>query len=684
MTVPNSVKGSPPPAPVRLASRWGEAQFTALAPDLFKLSLIQARSRLHRGTPVARQDWPAVPATTTESERFVELRTDVAALRLQRKDLALELTLAAGEVALRSVNPGWLSAGPREIALRFELPEGARCLGFGERTGPLDRRGRRLTNWATDARPDTIASDPLYAAIPFGLFVLGGRTLGVYVDHAGHSAFDLGATNESEWRLTVSSSAVDIYLISGPDAATVLDRYTELTGRPFLPPRWALGYHQSRWGYRSATEVVAVAREFRRRRIPCDAVYLDIDYMDRYRVFTWDPNRFPDPSSLIASLREEHMRIVSIVDPGVAQDPGDATYRSGLAGGHFCQRPDGKPYVGRVWPGAAVFPDFERGDTRTWWGTRLNDTLLTPGIAGIWNDMNEPSNFVRPKTMPGSVLQDDGAERPHREVHNLYGLRMAQATREALAAARPDERPFVLTRSGFAGIQQYAAVWLGDNRSSWDQLLASIPMTLSMGLSGVPFVGADVGGWDDDCTGELLIRWTQLGAFLPFFRNHCALSRRAQEPWAFGPEVESHCRDAIRLRYRLLPYLERQFETAHRTGLPIAQPLWLQFPEDAACNDLVDQFLFGPDLLVAPAYLPGMRARAVYLPEGSWIGFHDRAAFAGGRWVVADAPLDRIPLFVRRGAVIPMLTPDVDHASWSEGDVVHMRFDAKEQVWGAR
>jgi alpha-glucosidase len=219
-------------------------------------------------------------------------------------------------------------------------------------------------------------------------------------------------------------------------------------------------------------------------------------------------------------------------------------------------------------------------------------------------------------------------------------------------------------------------VWLGDNRSSWDQLLASIPMALGMGLSGVPFVGADVGGWDDDCTGELLIRWMQLGAFLPFFRNHCALDRHAQEPWAFGPEVEARCREAIELRYRLLPYLERQFEDAHRTGLPIARPLWLEFPQDRACADLADQFLVGPDVLVAPAYQPGMRARAVYLPPGTWIEFHDRAALAGGRWIMAAAPLDRIPLFVRDGAIVPMLKRTPQHAAWTDADVVRTRFKA--------
>lgn len=677
MTVSNSVKVPREPAAGRLAIAWGEAQFAALAADLFRLRLARGRGPQGAGTDVARQDWPPAGATEEQSAAFVELRTGAAALRLRRADLAPRLTLPDGAVALRAIDTGWLTADRRELTLRFELPDGARCLGFGARTGALDRRGRRVTSWATDARPDTIASDPLSAAIPFGLFVVEGRTLGVFVDHPGRAAFDLGKTDEREWRITITGSAVEIYLFSGPDAATVLDRYSELTGRPFLPPRWALGYHQSRWGYRSATDVVTLVREFRRRRIPCDAVYLDIDYMDRRRVFTWNRKAFPDPAGLIATLREENIRVVPIVDPGVVHDPRDATYRSGLAGRHFCRTPNGASYVGRVWPGATVFPDFERAATRRWWGARLTDALLNAGVTGIWNDMNEPSNFAPPKTLPGTVMQGDaGAERPHREVHNLYALRMAVATYEAQTAARPDERPFVVSRSGYAGIQRYAAMWLGDNRSSWDQLLASIPMTLGMGLSGVPFVGADVGGWDDDCTGELLVRWTQLGAFLPFFRNHCALGRHPQEPWAFGPEVEACCRAAIELRYRFLPYLERQFEAANRTGMPIARPLWLGHPEDEACADLSDEFLFGPDVLVAPAYQPGMRARAVYLPPGTWIDFHDRAALAGGNWIMAAAPLDRIPLFVRAGVTVPLLRRAPQHAAWTEANVSHVRFDA--------
>ena len=677
MTIPNSVKTRP-------ASKAGEHELQAggarlavrfLAPDLVRVRIIVGRKNAAAGSGVPRSDWPAVELRDLSANGSRVLASSSAVLAARQSDGRLELR-RGNDVALVGADERWLRGSDKGIELSFSLKPTDRLFGFGEKTGPPDRRGRRLEMWASDERPDTIRSDPLYQAIPFGLLFRDGRALGVFVDHPGRSVFDLGARDPDVWTIAVDAPVVELYFFTGPDARQVLDRFTELTGRPFVPPRWALGYQQSRWGYDSATRLLEVAREFRRRKIGCDALYLDIDYMDGFRVFTWDRTRFPDPAGLVRELARDGFRLITIVDPGVKVDPHDATYRQGLRDRHFCRK-DGRPYVGKVWPGAVVFPDFQRTATRRWWSARVRETLLDLGVAGIWNDMNEPSNFVRPKTLPNDVLQGDaGGRRRHAEVHNLYGLRMCEATFDALAEARPGERAFILTRSGYAGIQRYAAVWTGDNRASWEHLLGSIPMCLGLGVSGVPFVGADIGGFDDDCTAELMVRWMQLGAFLPLFRNHCSLNRRAQEPWAFGQETEALLRDAIDLRYRFLPYLEEQFVLANKTGMPIARPLWLDFPSDSNTYDLADEFLFGPEVLVAPAFLPGMRARAVYLPPGAWVDFYDGSELTGAAWVLAPAPLGRIPLYLRAGAVIRMLPPGKQTAAWEENEIVLLKSTA--------
>ncbi|HEY8531406.1 MAG TPA: TIM-barrel domain-containing protein, partial [Limnochorda sp.] len=444
----------------------------------------------------------------------------------------------------------------------------------------------------------------------------------------------------------------------------VLERYTRLTGRMPLPPRWTLGYQQSRWGYLSQEQVEEVARTMRERRIPCDAIYLDIDYMDGFRVFTWDPKRFPDPAGLCRSLRRDGFRVVTIVDPGVKKDPTNPLFQQGLKEGLYVETPAGRPFTGQVWPGEVHFPDFLQERARRWWGD-AHRVLLDAGVAGIWNDMNEPVIFDArdaDRTFPETTVHrtDKGEARLHREVHNLYGLLMGKATFEGLKRLRPDERPFIVTRSGFAGIQRYAAVWTGDNSSWWEHLAMSIPMLLNLGMSGVAFAGADVGGFAEDTTPELLVRWTQLGAFIPFFRNHSAKDTRRQEPWAFGPEVEALCRRAIELRYQLLPYLYTLFWEAHEGGTPIMRPLVWHAPDDPTAARIEDAFFLGADLLVAPVLHPGARERLVYLPQGEWVDFWTGTCYQGRAHQVVGAPLDRIPLFVRAGAALP-LGPAVQH-----------------------
>lgn len=537
----------------------------------------------------------------------------------------------------------------------MHAPAGVRYYGFGQKQGFLDKRGQRLSLWATDEPLHILDNDELYQAIPFFMTMdEEGLSTGVFVDCPGRVTYDVAKARPDACVIETALPTFDAYVFAGPGPKDVIERYTALTGRMEMPPLWALGYQQCRYSYYPESRVREVAKEMREREIPCDAIYLDIHYMDGYRVFTWDKERFPDPKQMVADLAADGFKTITIIDPGVKVDGRYEVFQEGIRDGHFVCHPDGELFIGTVWPGRTAFPDFLREETRRWWGDKHKELIQDIGIAAIWNDMNEPSCFAR-NTFPDEVLQGEDGERVrHADVHNVYGQTMAVATYEALKRLQPDKRPFLLTRSGYAGIQRYAAVWMGDNHSWWEHLHMGMPMCLGMGVSGVPFVGVDIGGFQRDANGELFARWVQMGAFLPFCRNHSALDTIDQEPWSFGPEVEDIARQYLRLRYRLLPFLYNEFYKASVTGLPIMRPLFLEYPGDADGWHVSDQFLLGEDFLVCPVYKPGATKRMVYLPEGGWVNFWTGERLEGGRHIVADAPLERMPLYVRDGAVVPM------------------------------
>ncbi len=552
-----------------------------------------------------------------------------------------------------------------ELRLRKRAPEGEHYYGFGERTGLLDKRGRVMTNWTIDPEFGHGRShDNLYQAHPFFMALRPGLAWGCFLHSTWYSQFDAGATKWEEVEFVTHGGELDYYIIYGPTPAGVVEGLTRLTGRPFLPPLWALGYHQSRWGYMNEEEMREMAREFRERDIPLDVLHFDIDYMRGYRDFTWHPERFPDPKGLLDDLREQEVRVVTIIDPGVKYDLSEeyGVARGGLMQDAFIYNADGTPYSGYCWPDAALFPDFAREETRQWWGEQ-HAGHIEAGVAGIWNDMNEPAIFDKPfsegtsaqNPMPLVTPQGAGDEATtHAEVHNLYGLLMCRATYEGLRRLRPNERPWILTRSAYTGIQRYAACWMGDNNSWWEHLEMSMPQLANMGLSGVPYVGADIGGFFDNPSAELYARWIELGTFYPFMRTHTCSGTNRQEPWSFGPEVEAIARDAIRLRYRLLPYLYTLAHEAHRTGAPIFRPMLYEFPDDRATYHRHDQIMVGPHLLVAPIYHPGNEYRMVYLPAGTWYDFRSGKGVEGPAQLAVHAPLGRIPLFVRGGGVLPL------------------------------
>lgn len=551
------------------------------------------------------------------------------------------------------------------VRVRKAAPAEEVYYGFGQRIGLLDRRGRRLTNWTND--PDfghSRAHDNLYQAHPTFLALRPGLAWGCFLHSTWHSRFDVGAREWTTMELGTAGGELDYYIFHGPTPAQVIEKLTRLTGRPMLPPLWALGYHQSRWGYMNEGEIREIVQGFSERDIPLDAIHFDIDYMRGYRDFTWDPDRFPDHAGLISELGEHGVRAVTIIDPGVKHDldNGYEVADEGLREGMFIKNPDGTPFVGYCWPDAALFPDFARQEVREWWGRQHQD-YVDSGVAGIWNDMNEPAIFDRPfsegfskqRPMPLGTPQGRGEERTiHAETHNLYGLQMGQATYEGLLQLRPDVRPWILSRSGYTGLQQYAAAWMGDNNSWWEHLEASLAQLASMGLSGVPHVGVDVGGFFGNASPELYARWVEFGAFYPFMRTHTAAGTERQEPWSFGPEVEGIAREHIKLRYRLLPYLYTLAHQAHRTGAPILRPMMYDFPDDPGLYHLHDQLMLGPHLLVAPIYHPGKAHRVVYLPQGRWYDFWTGKSVEGGRAVAVHAPLSRIPVFVRGGSVLSL------------------------------
>ena len=435
----------------------------------------------------------------------------------------------------------------------------------------------------------------------------------------------------------------------------ILERYTELTGRMYLPPLWSLGYHQNRWSYYPESRVRNLAAEFRRQRIPCDAIHLDIHYMDGYRNFTWDWCRFPTFASMIADLAGDGFKTVAMIDAGFKADRQNSVCADGLRRDVFIKHPDGRRFRGPVWPGNCYFPDYTDPKVREWFGQQYA-VLLDLGIAGIWNDMNEPTIIsTQGEFPPDHVRHDlDGQGGDHRAAHNVYGMQMARATCEGLRRLRPDQRPFIITRSAFAGTQRYSLGWTADNESTWESLAITIPMLLNLGLSGLAFVGPDTGGFEGACTGELLTRWNQLSLFTPLFRNHSALGTRDQEPWAFGEPYTTFNRQFIEWRYRFLPAIYTAFWQCSRDGTLMMRPLCMGWQNDPRCATIEDQFQFGDHLLVAPVLHEGQTTRSVYLPAGEWCDWWTDERIAGPAEIMADAPLDRMPLYVRAGAILPM------------------------------
>ena len=540
--------------------------------------------------------------------------------------------------------------------LTRNTPSGERFYGFGEKTGPINKRGRKFSFWNSDNPSYSTDQDPLYQSIPFFIGFRDGLAYGIFTDNSYRMTMDMAASLPTQYSIKTSGGEMNQYIIAGPSLPQVLERYTRLTGRQTMPPRWTLGYHQCRWSYYPDSQVLDVCQQFRNRSIPADGIWLDIDYMDGFRSWTWDPVGFPDPANLVDQVEALGFKMTAIIDPGLKLDTQWEIYQSGVAGNHFISNEDGTPYIGVVWPGPSVFPDFTDPDTRTWWGT-LIPGLADAGVKGIWLDMNEPASFVAADnwTLPDSLaVAFDGLGATMAQAHNIYALMENKATWEGWLKTVVNTRPFLLTRAGYAGIQRYAAVWTGDAASNFDSLADQVPMLMGLGLSGVAMVGSDVGGWEGNPGPELFARWLQLGSISPFFRTHVQTGTPDQEPWSYTLEVEEISRIAISQRYRLLPYFYSLLAESTLTGAPLLRPLVWEFPDDPQTWDLSYQAMLGPWLLYAPVLEPGKNEAEVYLPEGRWMEFHSAALYEGPDTVITNLKLQALPVYLREGAIVPM------------------------------
>jgi alpha-glucosidase len=677
------------PSGVRVIAERGVEELNVLRPDVLRV-------RISPGSQLPEDaSWAVVPeahrahspAKADSTATAVTLTTSSISATLDRRSLVLTVHDNSGRVLMQDSKPACFAGGAFRVSEK--MPDDEHYFALGDKTGPLDHRGQAFDLWNTDSYRFQESTDPLYKSIPFFMTFRAGEAAGIFLDNTWRSSFDFGKDTPDVYSFGAVEGPLDYYIFAGPTPRDVVEQYTWLTGRPPLPPMWMLGYQQSRYTYSPEQRLMDVATRLRTDKIPADAVYLDIGFQEKNRPFTVDTSAFPDFPGMVARLKQMNFKLVVITDLHIAKLPnaGYAPYDSGIAQNQFVHNPDGSVFTGIVWPGPSVFPDFTRNTTRDWWGG-LYTQFVHDGVAGFWNDMNEPSVFNTPnKTMPLDVIHridgDDFTKRTatHAEIHNVYGMENSRATFDGLRKLTPDERPFVLTRATFAGGQRYAATWTGDDSSTWNHLRMTAPMLKNLGLSGFSFSGADVGGFAGTPPADLLTRWLEIAAFQPIDRDHTESGTGDQEPWVGRPEQEAIRRHFIEERYRLMPYLYTLADETARTGLPIMRPVFLDYPKGASDGHPIDidpstgdEFLLGHDLLIAPSPYPEEPdAYTVEFPTPDWYDYWtgrrvpkppptkpvvEGVPPSGADLVPLTATvhpeLNTLPVYVRGGAILPI------------------------------
>lgn len=568
-----------------------------------------------------------------------------------------------------------LTQSTQGITLHRKLQSEERFIGLGEKSGHLDKRNRAYTHWNTDCFGYGDDTDPLYASTPFFVGIHSKQLYGFYLNNSSKSHFNFGASNQRFSSVSISEGIFDYFFIHHHTLPQILNSYTLITGRTPLPPKWALGLQQCRYSYYPDKKVLEVAKGYRDRNIPADVIYLDIHYMEDYKVFTWNKKNFPHYKETLKELHKMGFKVVVILDPGIKEEPGYQPFEEGKKEDLFLKYPDGEPWSACVWPGWCHFPDFTKPATRDWWANQVKG-LCDDGIDGFWCDMNEPASWGQ--AMPDSVIFDmDGSPASTHSGRNVYGMQMANATQRGALKGYEGKRPFVLTRASFSGGQRFSAIWTGDNTSTTDHLMLGTRLVNNLGLAGFGFAGVDIGGFIGECSKELFARWISIGVFSPLCRIHTMIDTNDCEPWSYGDKIEVIARNYVQLRYKLMPYLYNAFYENTVSGMPIQRTLALEWPHEGPVWDwrFENQFLFGQQLLIAPS-APEQQFTQVWLPpSGQWFNFWDDTIYPGSAEVVVDSPLHKLPLFVRESAVIPM-QPVVQNAIEDPGEVLYVHLYA--------
>ncbi|QEM05665.1 DUF4968 domain-containing protein [Mucilaginibacter rubeus] len=625
-----------------------EARVYIYSPTIIRVSISKNFNPDDPSFAVIRQ--PLADFDFDESSANIDITTPALKLSIQKSPLRFNFFTAAGNsLSEDDARFGTNWQGERVICYR-RLFEGERFIGLGEKTGNLDRRSAAYVNWNTDAPNHTPESDPLYKTFPFFIGLHSGLTYGLFLDNTHKSYFDFGASTDEEtsW-FGADGGDLNYYFFGAQGVAKIIEDYTWLTGRMEMPPLWSLGYQQCRWSYMSADEVLNIAQTFRKKQIPADVVYCDIDYMDDFKIFTWNKKTFPKPKQMLDKLKAMDFKLVTIVDPGIKVEEGYKEYDEGIEQDYFAKYPDGENYTGYVWPGRCHFPDFFREEVREWWGAAFT-ALTQPGVEGFWNDMNEPAAWGQ--NIPWIVKFGD---KFMPEVRNAYGMQMARATYDGTRKIMGNKRPFVLTRAAYSGTQRYSAVWTGDNTGTDAHMLLGQRLVNSLGITGMSFIGVDIGGFSGNPTPELMVRWNSLGVYTPMFRNHAIQGSKMREPWEWGKNNEQIIKKDIEQRYKLLPYLYSSFYQSTQTGLPVSRTLAIEHSFDGNVFDerFQNEFMFGDAILVTPVESTKL-TEDVYLPQGSWYRLSSDKFYEGEQIVNVQAPLTDLPVFVKAGGIIPM------------------------------
>ncbi|GAA4280256.1 glycoside hydrolase family 31 protein [Gaetbulibacter aestuarii] len=542
------------------------------------------------------------------------------------------------------------------VKMSKNAQEGESYYGLGDKPVDNNLKGKRFENWVTDSYAYGKNTDPIYKAIPFYTGLHNKKAYGIFFDNTFRSFFDFCQERRNITSFWAQGGEMNYYFIYGPEMSEVVANYTDLTGKPHeLPALWTLGYHQCKWSYYPESKVKEITKKFRDLKIPCDAIYLDIDYMDGFRCFTWNKEYFPDPKRMVQELKEDGFKTIVIIDPGIKIDHDYSVFKEGLENDYFCKRADGPYMKGKVWPGECYFPDFTNPEVRDWWSNLFRELVEEIGVKGVWNDMNEPAVMEVPgKTFPYDVRHDyEGHHCSHRKAHNIYGMQMARATYQGLKKFSYPKRPFVITRAAYSGTQRYTSSWTGDNVATWEHLSIANLQAQRMCMSGFSFIGSDIGGFAEQPNGELYARWIQLGVFHPFCRTHSSGDHGDQEPWAFGDNITDVVRKFIELRYQLLPYLYTAFWRYAEEGIPILKSLVLYDQHDTHTHYRNDEFIFGEKILACPINEPNAKGRRMYFPKGEWYNFWTDELVNGGQELWVDADLDSMPVFIKAGAMIP-------------------------------